>query len=252
MNEQQSGIRVRVVFDLDDTLLAEADKRNRTAFSCASIIIHELGNQAPYLEELLGSQRQHHLRLIQKYGHHPDWYIESWLRAWTDLRIRGARYVAIAARLRHAAERCYQSPYILMTGALSVLTTLSQDQRYELYLVTVGDTKTQSHKLNACGLHQFLPSERVFIPPLSKLEPLQQIAGDHPDRAVMIGNSFSSDMDPAIQAGLLPVWIPCPAIQYYYGDYPSAESVERCTQLSDIQQVPDLLEAQFFSSPDTD
>lgn len=252
MSEQRIDIPVRVVFDLDDTLLAEADKRNRTAFNCARIIIHELGNRAPYLEELLNCQRRHHLGLAQKYGHHPDWYVESWLRAWTDLRICGARHGAIAARLRHAAEQCYQSPYSFITGVLSVLTTLYQDQRYELYLVTIGDIKTQNHKLDVCGLHRFFPSGRVFIPPFSKLEPLRQIAGDHPDRAVMIGNSFSSDMNPALSVGLLSVWIPCPAIQYYYGDYPSAESIERCIQLPDIQQVPDLLEAHFFTVTDTD
>lgn len=235
---------VRVAFDMDDTLLAEATKRNRTVLDCSTLIIQHLGWRAPYLEQLLTRQRITHKSLTQRFGCHPDQYVQSWID--TLIHFGGTDEGFIANSIGRLARDAYQPPHKLVPGAIQTLRHLSRDPRFELYLVTIGDEEIQKNKAKTSGLQDFFPDERIFVVPKNKTATLRRIAGDRPDRTAMVGNSVRSDMYPAQEVGVLPIWLPCGAASFYYEDYLNPH-LDDWLNPGSITEVPELLEQHFFS-----
>lgn len=107
------------------------------------------------------------------------------------------------------ARRITQLELELLPGVSETLDYLSR--RYRLILFTKGEPEEQRLKVQRSGLeHRF---DRVVIAREKDLNAYRELVRDHdidPAHAWMIGNSPSSDINPALEAGLGAVYIPHP------------------------------------------
>lgn len=88
-----------------------------------------------------------------------------------------------------------------MNGAKEMLDKLSQKHADELHLVTVGDPEVQQPKINALGLDQWFDHIHICSHNTGKggtFATLMKSNGFTPDQFYHIGNSASSDVEPAI------------------------------------------------------
>lgn len=93
---------------------------------------------------------------------------------------------------------------------------LRQMQPYvRLVLLTKGDVQVQIMRANDSGLMQWFDDAFVVgDKSVDTFRGLAQVGGLPVDRVVSIGNSFGSDVAPAVQAGMHGVWIDRPTWEY--------------------------------------
>ncbi|MCG8584840.1 MAG: HAD-IA family hydrolase, partial [Pirellulales bacterium] len=123
----------------------------------------------------------------------------------------------------HAAARCYRSAYDAayrpVPGSIDLLQRLKEE--YPIGIVTNHVVSEQVKKIATIGLEPFIdelvvseevgvakPDARIFEAALSRL-------GAAPDKAVMIGDSWASDVLGATKLGIRTIWLnryekPCP------------------------------------------
>lgn len=96
-------------------------------------------------------------------------------------------------------------------GAIDFLKTLYE--RYQVYIVTNGNAYTAKHRLENSGvdklIHGYFVSEAVgaFKPDKKYFDYVgEHIPGFKKDRAIIIGDSVSSDINGAVNAGIDSLW----------------------------------------------
>lgn len=231
---------LKVVFDLDDTLVMTMVKFNRAAFECGGLVAEALGWHAPYAPELLDMQVRIDVDLADKLGFGPTKYAACWLQTYQML-CDGCGLTPdenVMYRLQRAATKPFIGPCELVPGAFNIVSELS-DSGYELYMCTMGDQQVQLTKLNSARLTKFFPEDRVHVVQKSKVGALRQIAGDSLELTVMIGDSLKSDIKSAQEVGIHPVHVVCPT-QWLYNMVDESE-LDSYWRLSRLDQVPGTL-----------
>lgn len=110
-------------------------------------------------------------------------------------------------RISTFAESVLRRKVRAMPGARAVLERLHGTCR--LVLVSKGEQGLQTRRVVESRLGQFF--ERVMIVPGKDSEVFREIVAElglRPARSWSIGDSFRSDIKPALEAGLNAVWIP--------------------------------------------
>ncbi len=129
--------------------------------------------------------------------------------------------------------------HYFLPGALETVQKLSKE--YKLYLVSNGTAKVQAGRLASANISQYF--EKIFVSDLigvNKPDKLYydrctgEIPGYDREKALMVGDSLTSDIQGGINAGIRTVWInpehkPHPA--HIVPDY----------QLESLSQLPALL-----------
>lgn len=91
----------------------------------------------------------------------------------------------------------------------STLKTLSDSHRYRMILFTKGEIIEQENKLKRSGLaHYFEEVEITGDKTEEAYRRLCRIHGVRPEELVMVGNSFKSDIAPALAIGAYAIHIP--------------------------------------------
>ena len=230
-----------VIFDLDDTLVA---------FDAVSLPSWRQACQE-YVQNNNRISPQHIYEAIKK---HSDWYWDDDTRHHDGrLDIKAARRSIVSAAFRELglppaeavslADRysvVRMENMYLLPGVESTLQALC-DRRFEMALLTNGESATQREKIKIFGLgkyfsHIFIEGEMGFGKPEQEIyrKALSEI-GVSPDETYMVGDNLQWDVAAPQTLGIRSVWYDCkgtglppdaPAIPF--------KTILRITELLDI------------------
>ncbi len=148
---------------------------------------------------------------------------------------------AVESEVRRAADAAFKAPAPLVPNARGVLDALAGS--YRLVLLTKGDAEVQRQRLEASGLGDLFSHVVIVL----------EKGHDHFSRLLTrfgasagvswsIGNSWRSDIEPALAAGLRAVWIDAHVWEYEQHRPPSAGH-PGLVVASALAEVPELIEA---------
>jgi putative hydrolase of the HAD superfamily len=112
-------------------------------------------------------------------------------------------------QVRRLGERIRSQPLQLIGGVAETLEYLAA--RHDLFLFTKGDLEEQQLKVERSGITGYF--RQVLIEPEKYVATYRRIIGEleaDPQQTWMVGNSPRSDINPALAAGLMAVYIPHP------------------------------------------
>jgi len=141
---------------------------------------------------------------------------------------------ADAAQCARAYEKNLSIGHYFLPGAEEAVDSLSK--KYRLFLVSNGTASVQKGRMTSANLYRFF--EKVFVSQeIGHNKPSRayfdacfaQIPGFDPGKAMIVGDSLSSDIQGGINAGIATVWVnpdhkPCTKVQPDY-------EIERLCQL---------------------
>lgn len=126
------------------------------------------------------------------------------------LRVSGGKVSAddIGAIIERG-RRLLHLPATPLPGVLHTLQYLRRNGNYRMVLFTKGDILEQQQKLHRSGLRTYF--DDVVIVADKHREEYSRLCGRYgvsPRELIMVGNSFKSDIQPAIAAGCRAIYIP--------------------------------------------
>ena len=160
--------------------------------------------------------------VIARYSHHSECY---WRRMekgeLTRAQVRVGRFAALMAELGvdcdvEAVSRAYTENLAVghwfMPGAEEAVERLSK--KYRLFLASNGSAEVQKGRMTSANLYRFFEqsfvSEEMGAAKPSKAyfdAAFARIPGFDPAKAVMAGDSLTSDIQGGINAGIRTVWV---------------------------------------------
>ena len=112
-------------------------------------------------------------------------------------------------RLIDMGKELLRFPTTPLPGVQETLEALVQRRRYRLVVFTKGELMDQEDKLRRSGLEQyFCRLETVSNKTVTEYRQLCENLDVAPEETLMVGNSFRSDIAPALQAGAWAAHIP--------------------------------------------
>lgn len=112
-------------------------------------------------------------------------------------------------RLIDMGKELLRFPTTPLPGVQETLEALVQRRRYRLVVFTKGELMDQEDKLRRSGLEQyFCRLETVSNKTVTEYRQLCENLDVAPEETLMVGNSFRSDIAPALQAGAWVAYIP--------------------------------------------
>ena len=112
-------------------------------------------------------------------------------------------------RLIDMGKELLRFPTTPLLGVQETLEALVQRRRYRLVVFTKGELMDQEDKLRRSGLEQyFCRLETVSNKTVTEYRQLCENLDVAPEETLMVGNSFRSDIAPALQAGAWAAYIP--------------------------------------------
>ena len=222
-----------IFLDLDDTIL-DFKKAERIAIGKT---IRDFGVEPT--EEVL-----HRYHLINK------WHWEQLeLGKLTRAEVLENRFGVLFAELgvdadKTACARAYEKNlsigHYFLPGAEEAVDSLSK--KYRLFLASNGTASVQKGRMTSANLYRFF--EKVFVSQeIGHNKPSKeyfdacfaQISGFDPKKAMIVGDSLSSDILGGIRAGITTVWVN-PAHQ------PGREDIKPDYEIEALSQLEELLE----------
>ena len=144
-----------------------------------------------------------------------------------------------------AVARCYEQNlaigHYFLPGALEAVKSLSR--QYPLYLASNGTASVQHSRLTSAGLYPYF--EKVFISQdIGYNKPAKeyfdacfsQIPGFDPAKAIMVGDSLTSDILGGIRAGIKTCWV-------NPNHLPPRQDIPADLEIENLSQLESLLEA---------
>jgi 2-haloalkanoic acid dehalogenase type II len=208
-----------ILFDLDDTLF---DHRHASLCALATIRSAHIALQAieiPALETIYREWLERtHLDVLAGRLTFEKARALRWQKvfAHVDALIDDFEADTIA----RMARNCYQQNRQVVAGTVELLTTL-RERGLKIGIITNNMTVEQVEKLAHCGITDLIddlltaedaqvtkPDPRIFQMALARLN-------TSPDKAVMVGDSWASDVLGARTVGICAIWLnryddPCP------------------------------------------
>lgn len=216
-------MRRRFIFDLDGTLVPTQLVYSRAIGEFQLAILDALGRYAPHIKDI-GLQfdeidatmvKVENPRTGRPYGFSADRFSDAMVHCYEKLCEPYGREVdpAAIARIRQIAHlvvepTAYQQVG-LVDGTEEVLEALHVDGADLILLTKHEDASFQREKIKALGLTYWFPNPLVVSRKTE--ETFAALAkNNEPLRCWSIGDSFPSDIEPALRAGLNGIFIPSP------------------------------------------
>jgi 2-haloacid dehalogenase len=222
-----------LLLDLDDTIL-DFHKAERVAISQT---FEEFG--VTPTEEVL-----HCYHLINKACwerlERKEWTREQVLVNRFYLLFEQVGVVVDPTACARAYEKNLSVGHYFLPGAQEAVASLSQ--KYRLFLVSNGTASVQKGRMNSANLYPFF--EKVFISQdVGHNKPAReyfdavfaQIPGFDPQKAIIVGDSLTSDILGGINAGIATCWV-------NPGHLPKREDIPADYEIEGIHQLESLLE----------
>ena len=202
MNEKWKNIKV-VAFDADDTLWDCQSWFDEVEHKCCELL--KPWATAREVSEGLFSTERKNLPLTG-YG----------TKAFTLSLIENAVHVSheqltgdVVMQLIELGRELLLFPTTPLPEVEQTLQQLSLSRRFRLVVFTKGELLDQENKLKRSGLEQYFSHmETVSNKTEKEYRQLCENLGVAPEQTVMVGNSFRSDIAPALAAGAYAIHIP--------------------------------------------
>ncbi len=221
-----------VVFDLDDTLI-----RTSATFDAAKARFAGLMERQGFApDEALGLLLDIDLRRVEAEGFGRSRFPVSMRE--TYLRLCSRQSVAPRPEIARAAEstgeEVYDTAPVPFDGTHDVLRQL-RGEGCRLYLLTKGDPDVQQFRIESASLRGYF--DAVHIHPRKSLAELRAVLAEHKlgrGDTWVVGDGIRSDINPAIEEGLLPILVG--EKRWQYEDVPPVS--ERFYRVPGIAGVP--------------
>lgn len=223
-----------VMLDGDDTCWYCRHNYFIADWACGLIIARELGIHAPPPTEVLLLIKKIERGKMAELGFRLDQFEEAWVAAYHQLcEQAGVRVNNRTEReLWHEASYVKRAAYPAIPEIYGVLRHL-RVMASSVNLVSLGDRAFQMQKVEKIGLTGFFDSKHITQGDKGLV--MQELAAEG-CRAVMVGDSLHSDIEPAMALGLAVVWI--------HNNSPWAQSENeldpRVHVIHHIEELPDL------------
>lgn len=192
-----------IIFDADDTLWRN-EILFRTAEHTCSAVLAAYGSQEYIEGELLKTE----LANMTELGFGAKAFTISMVE--TAIKVSGGAVTASEIEKIVAAGRTLlRNPATPYPGVVETLSALKASGKYRLAVLTKGELNDQNNKLDRSGLRKYF--ERVDVvadKTPAAYSALLKDMGLAPDEALMVGNSFKSDIDPMLRIGGNAAYIP--------------------------------------------
>ncbi|OGZ60803.1 MAG: hypothetical protein A2919_01320 [Candidatus Spechtbacteria bacterium RIFCSPLOWO2_01_FULL_43_12] len=210
------------IFDLDDTLMWTEHAYSRAFISFYNYLMNLWGNRIPYIGSVASSAEEITSKMVKEinpstgrpWGFNMERFPTSLVRQYKDLCERGfGEYNKSSARdIYEIGLRAFRpNHYKLVPGVWRTLFYL-YFKKCGLVLVTKGDKRVQKPKIKALKLRAWFEYRNIIIVDSKTPELFKDIMSKEEftgSEFFSVGNSFYSDIEPAVQAGARGVYIPC-------------------------------------------
>lgn len=211
---------INIIFDADDTLWAVEELYDQTRSAVAKLMSEMgLGQQVDIEEQAkkIDERNYNKLRIQDKVSpkRFPQSMVDTFL--YFAEKVPGAppRYKGLEQsrendikRIRAMGESVFTSEARVYDDTAETLENLKKAGCH-LYLWTQGEATVQNRRIEQSGLAHFFQDCRVTDAKTTpKLQERLELWGLKRDETWMVGNSASSDIQPAMELGLRAVWVP--------------------------------------------
>ena len=231
------------VFDGDDTLW-ETERLYDDARRAARSVVEESGLFGNLWEQ---RQRLIDVENVRIFGFSPQRFPISCAQAYEVIGTGAGVKLddAVGEAVYEAAASVFASPAPLVDGAEEILRSLASDWR--LILLTKGAMEVQGRRIDDSGLADYFTELRIVDRKNEEVwsKIIEEFAIE-PEASWSVGNSFHSDIQPAVSCGLSAIWIPAYVWEH---EHEQADVVlpERTARLSSLREVPAFLDSQEWS-----
>lgn len=233
-----------IIFDLDDVLMMTI-QWYWARWEMFKYVMSQLGF-GQYEHEIIDTLNSIDGANVERNGFEPEAF--GWAMGETY-----GHYCAMEGRVpdeetRKAIEDIGHSVFvhrpILYPGVKEALGRL-REGGHVLYCITKGDVPNQTRKVREAGLEAYF--EEVIVVPDDKAPALRSLIERHQGSAgksdvYFVGNSLRSDMLPAIEEGVNPVWVPCYTWPYEEEEIDGIAA--KVIRLSSVSELPGLVESR--------
>jgi len=192
-----------IAFDADDTLWVNEPNFQKAEHNFCNVL-KNYENTESISSELLKTEIQN----IELYGYGVKGFILSMIE--TANRISNNRVkIEEINQIIEIGKNILNLPIELLPGVPEVLTTLKNQNRYQLILATKGDLLDQERKLRKSQLASYF--HHIEIMSEKHEENYQKLLKQleiQPNQFLMIGNSLKSDIIPVVEIGAKAIYIP--------------------------------------------
>ena len=198
-----------LIFDLDDTLYDRAEPFRKALEAAAGL--HIEGDVRAWY----GIYSRHSQEMFEANARGEITLEESHV-----LRIRHAAAelgIHMTAEQEVAYQRYYEKAQkdIVMGDTMKELLDFCCNAGVLMGILTNGPVKNQNRKVQTLGLEKWIPKERLFIsegigftkPDVDAFHYVEKALQVSPEELCMIGDSYSSDIAGAMEAGWKTIWL---------------------------------------------
>ena len=202
MNAFGLKFRQTLLIDADDTLWENNIYFERAIADFISFLNHRERTPAEVRKILDEVERE----CIVSHGYGLNSFAHALVRTFERLSLEPIT-PTLHRTIHGFAHTIAEQPVQLLSQVEETLQYL--EETHELILVTKGDFKEQTRKVEGSGLKKYFSS--VEVVPEKNSELYQGLVSHHDlasERTWMVGNSPKSDINPALRAGLNAVFVP--------------------------------------------
>ncbi len=187
-----------IAFDADETLWGNNRHYRETRFKFAQLLTP---NDAPATVEAL---HQLERKNVELYG----FGVRSIMLNMIELASTYQATSEQILQILQIGKNLLQHSYSLFDGVEQTLRTLKQS-RYQIICVTKGDLKDQKNKMQSSSIAGYFDHVEVVVHKnIEEWQHLIKILRLKASAMVMVGDSLSNDILPALEVGMNGVWIP--------------------------------------------
>ena len=192
-----------IVFDADDTLW-DCQSHFDTVMKQTAEILKEYATLEHIEEQLYNTERAN--MPLMGYG------TKAFTISLIENSIKASNYRATPdelLRILSLGKGLLSLPATPLDGVVDTLTKLQNTNRYHMIMFTKGESLDQKGKIERSGLSTFF-SDIIIVDDKTE-EEYKQICNNNnvsPGEMIMVGNSFKSDIAPALNIGANAAYIP--------------------------------------------
>ena len=197
---------ITIAFDADDTLWDNEIYFRESEREFCKLI----NNHNPNLteKEIMPILFDNEVGNLSIYGFGVKSFVLSAIEAAGKLLNNDVPYSIVSSIVQIGREQLMK-PVTLLTDVEDTLKQLKESGKYRLVVATKGDLLDQESKIKRSGLEQYF--ERTIIMSDKREEDYRKMIKSlncKPEKLVMVGNSFKSDILPVVNLGGRGIYIP--------------------------------------------
>lgn len=241
--QSTSRSRDTLIWDLDNTLV-DTYHLYEEAWDSFSRFLHDcIGVSQVRALEVVKAANVEVARLKGFGNHHyfPEMMVLAAERLYLELGYFPPEDLTkdLRTKIRQMGYKIFRSKGRIKAHALDVLRSLRED--YNQIIYTMGDWKVQWGRVVDAGLHDEFGHANVHIVPIkttTRLNALLQKLGLHPSDVWIVGDSYTSDILPALDVGARPIWLKSGNLWAYdHAQLPEGATIWEVHTLEEIPQV---------------